>query len=82
MNRHLIPVEISIVRGAGQRVEVNRITVHENRLEGLHREAMQGRRPIQQDRVILDQFLQDIPHLGHPTTQRLVLDLVKIGEGS
>ena len=59
---HLIAVEIGVERGAGQRVQLDRLAFDQHRLERLNAETMQRWSAIQKDRVILDDFFQNVPN--------------------
>ena len=61
VNGHLIAVEVSIESLAGQRVQVNGITFHQDRFKGLDSHAMQRWSTIEQYRVIANHLFQDIP---------------------
>ena len=63
VHRHLIAVEVGVERGAHQGMELDRLAFDEHGLEGLDAEAMQGRGAVEQDRVLADHLLQDVPHL-------------------
>ena len=64
VHRHLVAVEVCVERGADQRMDPDGLAFDEHRLERLDAQAMQRRRAVQQDRVLLDDFLEDVPHLG------------------
>ena len=64
MDRHLVAVEVGVERGANQRVELDRLALDEDWLEGLDAKPMQGRRPVEKHRMLADHFFEDIPHLG------------------
>ena len=61
---HLVAVEVGVERLADQRVDLDGLALDQHRLEGLDAEAVQGGRPVQQDRVLLDDVVEDVPHLG------------------
>ncbi len=61
---HLIAVEVRVEGGADERVNLDGLALDEHRLEGLDAEAMQGWGTIQQHRMVLDDFLKDVPHDG------------------
>ena len=82
MNRHLIAIEISIVRLADQGVNMYGLSIDKEWLKRLDRKPVQCRGAIQQNRVSFHQLLQNIPHFWHLATKRLVLDLVKVRKGS
>src|SRR3990172_9152537 len=63
MDRHLVPVKISIKGSAHEGVKFDRLSFYQNRVKGLNPQAMQGGGPIEQDRMLPDDFFQDIPDL-------------------
>ena len=69
MDGHLVAVEVGVVSGANQRMNTNGLALDKNRLEGLDGEAMERRSAVQEDRMALGDFLQNVPDLG-----RLALD--------
>ena len=62
VDRHLIAVEVGVERGAHERMELDRLAFDEHGLEGLNAQAMQGGSAIEQDRVLADHVLEDVPH--------------------
>ena len=64
VDRHLIAVEVGVERRADQRVQLDRLALDEQRLEGLDAEPVQRRRAVEEDRVLLDDLFEDVPHLG------------------
>ena len=63
MDRHLVAVEVRVERAADERVDPDRLALDENRLEGLDPEPVERRRPVQQDRMLADHLLEEVPHL-------------------
>jgi uncharacterized coiled-coil protein SlyX len=61
---HLVAVEVGVVRRADQRMEVDGLPFHEDRLEGLNAQAVERRRAIEQHRVLANHFVQDVPDPG------------------
>ena len=61
---HLVAVEVGVVSGADQRVNLDGAAFHQHRLEGLDAQPVQRGRAVEQHRMLLDDFLQDVPHLG------------------
>jgi hypothetical protein len=61
---HLIAVEVGVECGADQRVNADRFAFHQHRLERLNAEAMQRGSAVQQYRMVLDDFFQDVPDDG------------------
>ena len=62
VHRHLIAVKIRVERGADQRMNLDRLAFNQHRLECLNSEAMQRRSAVQQNRMVLDDLFQDVPH--------------------
>ena len=79
VNRHLVTVKVSIESFADQWMQVDRIALDQYRLERLDTHSVKRRSTIQQDRVILDHFLQDIPNLFVLALQHLLGALDRIG---
>jgi hypothetical protein len=71
VNRHLVTVKVSVVRVTDKWVDLDRLTVYEDWLEGLNPESVKGRRPVEQDRMLLNDFFEAIPNgwvhsVNHP----------------
>ncbi len=64
MYRHLVTIEVCVVGCTDQRVQLNRLTFDQHRLECLNTKTVQCRRPVEQHRVFADHFSQDIPDFG------------------
>ncbi len=64
VDRHLVAVEVGVVGGTDERVELDRLALDQDRLEGLDAEAVERGRAVQEDRVLADHLVQDVPHLG------------------
>src|SRR5450830_1467924 len=62
MYRHLVTVEVGVESGADQRMDTDSLTLDEHRFECLDAQAVQGGRPVEQDRVLLYHFLEDVPN--------------------
>ena len=69
MDGHLVAVKVRVVSGADERVDADGLALDEDRLERLDRQAVERRRAVEQHRVALRNFLEDIPHL-----RRLLFD--------
>ena len=63
MDRHLVAVEVGIERRAHERVDPDRLALDQHRLEGLDAQAVEGGGPVEQDRVILDDVLENLVDL-------------------
>ena len=61
MHRHLVAVEVGIEGGADQRMELDGSAVNQYRLKGLNGQTVQGRCPVQKDRMLLDYIFQSVP---------------------
>ena len=62
MDRHLVAVEVGIVCSTYQRMKLDSLTFHKNRLECLYAESVERRGTVQHDRMLLDDIFQYIPH--------------------
>ena len=62
MHGHLVAVEVGVERRADQRVQLDRLAFDQDRLERLDAQAVQRRRAVQHDRVLVDDFFEDVPH--------------------
>ncbi len=82
VHRHLVPVEVGVERRADQGVDADRLALDQDRLEGLDPESMEGRRPVQHHRVILDDLPQDVPHLGPLALDELLRALHRLHEAA
>ena len=82
---HLVAVEVGVERVADERVDLDRLALDEHRLERLDAQAMQRRRAVQEDGMLGDDLLEDVPDLGrhrvHVLLRRLdVLDGLPLDE--
>src|SRR4051794_276429 len=69
---HLVAVEVGVERLADERVDLDRLALDEHRLERLQAETVERRSAVQQDRVLLDDLLEHIPHLGDHRVDHLL----------
>ena len=72
MDGHLVAVEVRVERVTDQRVHLDRLALHELRLEGLQPEAVERRRAVEQHRVLLDDLLEHVPDLGDHRVDQLL----------
>src|SRR4029077_15490847 len=63
VHRHLVAVEVGVEGRADQRMDLDRLALDQDRFEGLNAQAMESRSPIEENRVLLDDVLEDVPHL-------------------
>src|SRR5262245_14832292 len=61
MHGHLVAVEVSVERGAYQRMDLDRLAFDQDGLERLDTETVQCGCAVQHDRVFLDDLLEEIP---------------------
>ena len=61
---HLVAIEVGVEGGADQGVNLDGLAFDEDGLKRLDAEAMEGRRAVEQHRMIADDFLEDVPHDG------------------
>ena len=62
MHRHLIAVEVGVECRADQRMQLDRLAFDQDRLECLDTQTVQGRRTIQQNRVLAYHLFEYVPH--------------------
>ena len=79
MYRHLVSVEVRVECRAHQRVDTNRLALDEHRLESLDAQSVKGRRTVQQNRVILDDVLEDFVNLRVGALHDLLGALDRLG---
>ncbi len=72
---HLVAIEVRVKGRADQRMQLNSLALDEDRFECLNAEAMQRRRPVQQDRMLADHFFEDVPDLGALALDQLLRGL-------
>ena len=58
---HLVAVEVGVERGANQRMQLDRLAFDQHRLERLNAEAMERGRAVEQDRMLADNLVEDVP---------------------
>ena len=85
MHGHLITVEVGVERRAHERMDLDGLALDELWLKGLNAEAVQGRRPVEEHRMLGDDLLEDIPHdrartLDHSLRALDVLGVIEIDE--
>ena len=60
---HLVAVEVGVEGRADERVDLDGLALDEHGLEGLDAEAVQGGGTVEEHGVLLDDVLEDVPHL-------------------
>ncbi len=67
VHRHLVAVEVRVVGGADQGMQLNRPAFHQNWLEGLDAQSVQGGGPVEQHGMLFNDLLHNVPHFrAHP----------------
>ena len=61
VHRHLVAVEIGVESGAHQRMQLDRLALDQHRLERLDAESMQRGGAVEQDRMLADHLVEDVP---------------------
>ena len=83
VDSHLVTVEVRIERGTDQRVQLDGSALDEYRLKCLNAQTVQGRRTVQQNRMVADHMFECIPDIVIRTVNLLagaldILDLAHI----
>ena len=63
MDRHLVAVEVRVVRRTNERMQLDCLTFYKDRLERLDTKSVQRGGTVQHNRVLFDDFLEHIPYL-------------------
>ena len=64
---HLVAVKVGVERGTNQRMQLDSLAFNQYRLECLDTQTMQCRCAVEHDRMLADDFLEDIPYFGYFT---------------
>src|SRR5262249_12337067 len=64
VHRHLVAVEVGVVRGTHERMELDRLALDEDGLEGLDAEPVERGGAVQEHRMLADHLVEDVPDLG------------------
>ena len=62
MDSHLVTIEVGVISGTYQRMQLNSTAFRQDRLECLNTKSMQSRCTVQQYRMLLDYLFQNIPY--------------------
>ena len=79
VDRHLVAVEVGVEGGTGQGVQLDRPALHQDGLECLDAQAVQGGGAVEHDGVVLDDHIQGVPHLGPALIHHLLGGLDVVG---
>ena len=67
MDCHLVTVEVGVISGTYQRMQLNSTALGQNRLKGLNAQSVQSRCTVQEYGMLFNNILQNIPNLGLST---------------
>src|SRR5947209_6297528 len=62
MDRHLVAIEVGVERRTDERMDLNGLTFDENRLERLNTQAVKRRSTVQENRMLPDNVLENVPN--------------------
>ena len=79
MDSHLVTVEVSVEGRAHQRMQLDGLTLYQDRLKGLDTQSVQGRGTVQHNRMLFDNILQHIPYLRLQSLYHLLGILYIVG---
>src|SRR5690606_38661027 len=72
VNGHLVTVEVGVVRSTHQRVQLDRLTFDQYRLECLDTQTVQSRCTVEQHGMFTDDFGKNVPNLGQLALDHLL----------
>ena len=61
VNGHLVTVEVGVEGRADERMQLDRLAFDQGRFEGLDAQAVERRRTVQENRMLADDLVEDIP---------------------
>lgn len=64
MDSHLVAVEVGVEGRTYQRMQLDGLAFDQHRLERLDAQTVQGRRTVQQHRMLANHFFQDVPYFS------------------
>ena len=64
MDCHLIAIKIGIKSSTNHRMNLNRFSFYQQRLESLNTQSMQSRRPVEKHRMVFNYLLKNFPYFG------------------
>jgi hypothetical protein len=76
---HLVAVEVGVEPRADEGVDADRVPLDEDRLERLDAHPVQRGRAVQEDGVLVDDLLEDVPHLLVLALEHLLRRLDRVG---
>jgi len=62
MHGHLVAIEIGVEGGADERMDLDGFAVDQHGLEGLDAQAVERGGAVEQDRVVLNDLLENVPN--------------------
>src|SRR6266542_1153416 len=64
MNSHLVTVEVGVEGRADEWMDLDGASVDEDRFKRLNTQSVQRRCAVKQNRALLDDFVENVPHFG------------------
>ena len=64
MHRHLVAVKVCVERGADKRVQFDCPSLNQHRFKSLNSKPVQGRRAVEQHRMVLNHYFESVPDFG------------------
>src|SRR5580765_4585676 len=62
MHRHLVAVKVGVECRTDERMDLDRFTLDQHRLKSLDTETVKRRRTVQQDGMLADDLLENVPN--------------------
>src|SRR6185312_85873 len=80
MDGHLVAVEVRVVRRADERMQMDRFAFNQHGLEGLDAQAVERRRAVEQDGMLANDFVEDVPDFRTDALDHALgaLDIVRL----
>src|SRR5664280_475122 len=75
MNSHLVSVEVGVEGGAYERRDLDSLLIDKHGFKSLDRQAVEGRRTVEQNDVAFDDLLQNVPHFWRGLLDNVLGDL-------
>ena len=79
MDSHLVAVKVSVESRTHQRMQLDCLTLYQDRLKCLDTQSVQSRCTVQHDRMLFDNILQHIPYLRLQSLYHLLGILYIVG---
>src|SRR5262249_54355695 len=82
VDRHLVTVKVSVEAFTDQRVDLDRVSFDENRLESLNPHSVESRSAVQEDGMLVNDVIENVPDLLVLSLEHLLgaLDGVRVAQ--